>query len=96
MLFSTGMRVTGLKVFRPEVEALIRIAGVVATLTMLVLPVAWGYQQRSEARAWREMACAYRLREALSDGRLATTTDLTANPCDRLDDLGLRLARRSD
>ena len=38
----------------------------------------------------------YRLREALSDGRLATTTDLTTNPCERLDDLGLRLARRSD
>jgi hypothetical protein len=91
-----AMRLTGLKILRPEVESVVRIAGVVVTLSMLVLPAAWGYQQRAEARAWREMACTYRLREALNEGRMVTPADLAANPCDRLDHLGLQLARRAD
>jgi hypothetical protein len=90
------MRVTGLKIFRPEVESVVRIVGVIATLAMVMLPAAWGYQQRAEARAWREMACSYRLREALSDGRLVTPSDLASSPCDRLDHLGVQLARRAD
>lgn len=97
MLRETAARVRGFKVFRPEVEAALKILAVVALLTLLVLPLAWGYQQRNEARAWREIACAYRLKEALSDGRLATAADLRSDPCARLDDLGLsRVARRGE
>jgi|SRR5690349_18859677 hypothetical protein len=96
MLNETRGRLTGFKVFRPEVEAVLRALGAIVLLSLLVLPFAWGYQQRSEARAWREIACAYRLKEALSDGRLVTAADLKSDPCDRLDDLGLRLARRGE
>jgi hypothetical protein len=96
MLSETGTRATGLKVYRPEVEAVLRTLAAVALLTLLVLPLAWGYQQKNEARAWREIACAYRLKEVLRDGRLVTPADLRADPCARLDDLGLRLARRVD
>lgn len=90
------MRLKGLKIFRPEVESVVRVVCLIATLSMVVLPAAWGYQQRAEARAWREMACTYRLREALNDGRLVTPADAAANPCERLDHLGLQLARRAD
>ncbi len=94
MLRETAARVKGFKVFRPEVEAVLKTLAVVALLTLLVLPLAWGYQQRNEARAWREIACAYRLKEALGDGRLETVADRRGDPCERLEDLGLRLARR--
>jgi hypothetical protein len=86
----------GFKVFRPEVEAVLKTVAVIALLSLLVLPLAWGYQQRNEAREWREIACAYRLKEALSDGRLETAADRRGDPCDRLEDLGLRLARRAE
>ena len=96
MLSETRARVKGFKVFHPEVEAVLKALGVVALLTLIVLLVSWGHQQRGEARAWREIACAYRLKEALDDGRLATAADLRSDPCERLEDLGLRRARRAD
>ena len=96
MFEETNARVTGFKVFRPGVETALKTLAVVALLALVLLPLAWGYQQRSEARAWREIACAYRLREALSDGRLLTPADLRGDPCARLSELGLQLARRGD
>ncbi len=96
MLEDREARVTGFKVFRPEVEAALKTFAAIALLTLVVLPLAWGYHHRNEARAWREIACAYRLKEALSDGRLLTPADLRGNPCERLSDLGLQLARRTD
>jgi hypothetical protein len=97
MLRETAARVRGFKIFHPEVEAVLKALATVAVLTVMVLLVAWGYQQRSEARVWREIACAYRLKEALSDGRLVTDADLGTDPCVRLDELGLpRVARRAD
>jgi hypothetical protein len=86
----------GFKIFHPEVEAVLKALAAIAVLTVIVLLVAWGHRQRDEARAWREIACAYRLKEALGDGRLATAADLRGYPCERLDDLGLRLARRAE
>jgi hypothetical protein len=96
MLEETNARVTGFKVFRPGVEVVLRTLAVGALLALLVLPSVWGYQQRSEARAWREIACTYRLKEALSDGRLLTPADVRGDPCARLSELGLQLARRAD
>src|SRR5882762_9475597 len=96
MLEETNARVTGFKVFRPGVEAALKTLAVAALLALLVLPLAWGYQQRNEARLWREIACTYRLREALSDGRLLTPADRRGDPCERLSELGLQLARRAD
>jgi len=96
MLEETTARVTGFKVFRPGVEAALKALAVAALVALVVLPFAWGYQQHSEARAWREIACTYRLKEALSDGRLLTPADLRGDPCARLSELGLQLARRAD
>jgi hypothetical protein len=96
VLEETDARVTGLKIFRPEVEAFLKAIAVIALGTLLVLPLAWGYRQRNEARAWREIACAYRLKEALSDGRLLRAADQRVDPCERLADLGLQLARRAE
>jgi hypothetical protein len=89
-------RLTGLKALLPEVEATVRAVAAIFMLTLVVLPMAWGYQQRAEARQWREMACSYRLRQALTDARLLTASDERGNPCTRLDDLGLRLSHKID
>ena len=52
--------------FRPEVEAALKVIGIVGLITLIVLPVAWGYEQRKQARAWQSVACAYRRRCASS------------------------------
>jgi hypothetical protein len=96
VLEETTARATGFKVFRREVEVVLKAVAMISLLTLLVLPLAWGYRQRNEARAWREIACAYRLRQALSDGRLMTAADQRADPCERLSELGLQLAGRGN
>lgn len=85
-------RLTGLKVFRPDVEACLRIALAVLVLTVVLLPLVWGYRQHSEAQAWRDLACAYRLKEALRE-RPVPAVHLTgrAGPCARLAELGMSL-----
>ena len=40
-----------MRFFRPEVEAALKMAGVAGLITMIVLPVAWGYEQRKQARS---------------------------------------------
>jgi len=76
MLEETNARVTGFKVFRPGVEAALKTLAVAALLALLVLPLAWGYQQRTRRASGARIACTYRLKEALSDGRLLTPADV--------------------
>jgi hypothetical protein len=64
----------------------------VIMLTAVLLPLVWAYRQRAEAQLWHEVACTYRLKEALRD-RLVSAADLNGRPCARLTDLGLRLER---
>jgi hypothetical protein len=49
--------------FRPELERALRLIAVTALVAAVVVPLGWGYEQRQQARAWQETACAYRLRE---------------------------------
>lgn len=76
--------------FRPEVEVLLRGAAAIAFLTALVLPLAWGYHQRRQAQAWRQVACEYRLREAVRMSRFLAF-DNADDACERLARLGLEL-----
>jgi hypothetical protein len=82
-------RLSGLKVFWPGVEICLRIALVLVLIIVVSLPLAWGYRQHAEAELWREVACAYRLKEALRE-RLVSPADLGGRPCARLDELGLQ------
>jgi len=82
-------RLSGLKVFWPGVELCLKIGLAVLMIVVVVLPLAWGYRQHAEAEQWREVACAYRLKEALRDRRIAHA-DLNGRPCARLDELGLQ------
>ena len=85
-------RLSGLKVFRPDVEICLRVGLAVVVLTAVLMPVAWAYRQRAEAELWRDVACAYRLKEALRD-RLITQADVGGRPCARLAELGLTIER---
>jgi hypothetical protein len=85
-------RLSGFKVFRPGVEACLKIALGVVMLMVVFLPLAWGYRQHAEAQMWRDIACTYRLKEALRE-RLVSAADLNGRPCARLAQLGLRLER---
>lgn len=76
--------------FRPEVEALLHGAAAIAFLAALVLPLAWGYQQRRQADAWRRVACEYRLREAMRLSPFLAFDD-AEDACERLARLGLDL-----
>jgi hypothetical protein len=82
-------RLSGLKVFWPGVEICLKIGLALVMVMVVVLPLAWGYRQRAEAELWRDVACTYRLKEALRE-RLISPADLGGRPCARLDELGLR------
>ena len=83
-------RLSGFKVFWPGVEFCLKITLAVVLLVVVFWPVAWGYRQHAEAQVWRDLACTYRLKEALRE-RLISPADLNGRPCARLAELGLRL-----
>jgi hypothetical protein len=82
-------RLSGFKVFWPGVELCLKIGLALVLIVVVVVPLAWGYRQHAEAELWREMACAYRLKEALRE-RLISPADVAGRPCARLEELGLR------
>jgi hypothetical protein len=79
----------GWRYFRPEVEIALKLLTGVLLLSLLVLPLAWGYEQRRQARAWKEIACAYRLAETARRATFLAIDDARAGACGRLRDLGL-------
>jgi hypothetical protein len=82
-------RLRGFKVFWPGVEICLKIGVALVMIVVVVVPLAWGYREHAEAELWREVACAYRLKEALRD-RHIRHAELGGRPCARLDELGLR------
>ena len=75
--------------FRPEIEITLKAIGVIALMALIVLPAAWGYEQRRQARTWQTVACSYRLREITQQTQLVTR-DLAGagDPCATLRGLG--------
>jgi hypothetical protein len=81
-----------MRFFKPEVQRIINVVVVGAMAGAFLLPVAWGYRRGQEARAWRETACAYRLREAVRRTNSMLTVGSGADPCATLARLGLDVA----
>ena len=83
--------------FKPEVELVLRALGVLTLIGLIVLPLAWGYQQRKQALAWQSVACAYRIREVTRRTPMVASVDYQRDPCLTLNRLGLELdVRRLD
>ena len=85
-------RLSGFKIFWPGVEICLKLGVAVVMLMAVFLPLAWAHREHAEAQLWREVACTYRLKEALRE-RLITATDLHGRPCARLTELGFRPER---
>jgi hypothetical protein len=80
-----------MRFFRPEVERVLKLLGGLLLLALILLPVAWGYEQRKQARAWQSVACTYRMREVARRVPLIATVEYTRDPCPTLERLGLEL-----
>ena len=79
-----------MRFFRPEVERALRVLGGLLLLGHILLPMAWGYEQRKQAKAWQSVACAYRMREVARRVPLVTV-EYIPDPCHTLERLGLEL-----
>jgi hypothetical protein len=77
--------------FKPEVERVLKALGVLTLVGLIVLPMAWAYEQRKQARAWQSVACAYRMREVSRRTPLVSTVEYQLDPCLTLNRLGLEL-----
>jgi len=82
-----------MRFFQPEVEIVLKTVGVIGLSTLVVLPAAWAYEQRQQARLWRDVACAYRVKEVERHAPLLANLGQRPDPCATLHRLGLELPR---
>jgi hypothetical protein len=80
-----------MRFFRPEVEAVLKMVGAGTLVGVIVLPMAFAYEQRQQARAWQSVACTYRMREVTNRAPLVGTVSYARDPCSTLQRLGLDL-----
>ena len=80
-----------MRFFRPEIEVALKALGILTLIGVIVLPMAWGYEQRQQARAWQSVACSYRMREVARRTPVVATVNYAQNPCLTLQRLGLDL-----
>jgi hypothetical protein len=85
-----------MRFFRREIEVTLKMLGVVALIGLIVLPVAWGYEQRRQARTWQNVACAYRIKEVTRSVPFVAGVERTADACATLAKLGLDVAVNGD
>ena len=62
--------------------------GVMFLLGLIVLPVAWGYEQRRQARTWQNVACAYRIKEVTRTAPFIANVERAPDACATLARLG--------
>ncbi len=79
-----------MRIFKPEVEFILKALGALSLVALVLAPIAWGYEQRRQARAWQSVACTYRVRE-LAQRAPIIRLDYAADPCGVLQRLGLVL-----
>ena len=82
------------RLFRQGIERILHAAAILALMGAIVAPVGWGYEQRHQARTWRQIACTYRLREVARGTSFLVNVDHQRDACDTLRQLGLDLESR--
>ncbi|HUF90996.1 MAG TPA: hypothetical protein VMR23_01385 [Candidatus Limnocylindria bacterium] len=80
-----------MRIFRSEIQTTLRMLGIVTLVGLIVLPVAWGYEQRQQARTWQNVACAYRIKEVARRTPILASTEPGRDACMLLERLGLDL-----
>ena len=85
-----------MRFFRHEVEVTLKMLGVVTLIGLIVLPVAWGYEQRRQARTWQNVACAYRIKEVARSVPLVANVERAPDACATLARLGLNVSAEGE
>ena len=85
-----------MRFFRHEVEVTLKMLGVVTLIGLIVLPVAWGYEQRRQARTWQNVACAYRIKEVARSVPFVATVERASDACATLARLGLNVSAEGE
>ena len=80
-----------MRMFRSEIQTTLKMLGIVTLVGLILLPVAWGYEQRKQARTWQNVACAYRIKEVARRTPILVTTEPGRDACTVLERLGLSL-----
>ena len=80
-----------MRFFRSEIEITLKALGILTLIGVILLPMAWGYEQRQQARAWQSVACSYRMREVTRRTPVVAAVNYAQNPCLTLQRLGLDL-----
>jgi hypothetical protein len=78
--------------FRREIEVTLKMVGVMFLLGLIVLPVAWGYEQRRQARTWQNVACAYRIKEVTRMAPFIANVERAPDACTTLARLGFQVS----
>jgi len=78
--------------FRPEIERTVKIGAMALAFTVFLGTFAWGYEQRRQAQAWRDLACTYRLAEVGRRAPFLAVDEQMPEACSRLTDLGLSVS----
>ena len=82
-----------MRFFRREIELTLKMLGGLTLVGLVVLPVAWGYEQRRQARTWQNVACAYRIKEVTRNTPLVQNVERGADACTTLARLGLHVSQ---
>jgi len=80
-----------MRFFRSEIESALKIIGVAALITLILLPVAWGCEHRQQARTWQNVACAYRIKNVARQAPMIATVEYRHDACVALSRLGPEL-----
>jgi hypothetical protein len=80
-----------MRIFRSEIETALKILGIATLISLILLPVAWGYEQRQQARTWQNVACAYRIKEVARHAPMFAAEGHRRDACVALARLGLDL-----
>lgn len=78
-----------MRIFRPKVEAVLKTLTAILLVALVILPFAWGYEQRRQARTWQTLACTYRMREIARRIPILAGAEATPDPCGLLRHLGV-------
>ena len=77
-----------MRFFRRDIEVTLKMVGAMLLVGLIVLPVAWGYEQRRQARNWQNVACAYRIKEVTRTAPFIANVERASDACTTLARLG--------
>ena len=81
-----------MRFFRREIEVTLKMVGLMILIGLIVLPAAWGYEQRRQARTWQNVACAYRIKEVTRAAPFMARAERASDACAALARLGIQLS----